>query len=261
MRRLPIGVFDSGIGGISILETLVKEFPNEDFIYVADTKNCPYGIKSKLEIAGFVTEVTEILLRFGVKAIVIACNTATANSDHLKLDIPIVGMIEPTAIEAANATLNKQVLVLATNATAESHLYKKTLGNLGVASREIGCSEFVPLVESGLMGTKQAETVVRMKLEPYEKEEADTIILGCTHFGFLKQEIEEVMKQRNLVSGALQVAKELRKLLPDNKNQPLVARQMIKLGSTGELADFEKSLRLIKPGFDYQFLNLELNIY
>ena len=124
MKR-PIGVFDSGIGGITVLDSLIDLLPNEDFIYVGDTLNVPYGVKTPAQIEELVTNVTKYLLKQNVKAIVIACNTATANSKHLKniTDIPIIGVIEPTAKKAIEVTKRNKIAVLATQATVNSRAY------------------------------------------------------------------------------------------------------------------------------------------
>lgn len=215
MKNRPIGVFDSGFGGLSITKTLRELFPQENFIYVGDTKNVPYGIKTKEEIKGYVSNVTSYLVTQDVKAIIIACNTATANSDHLKLDVPVIGMIEPTSKEVSQTTKNNNVLVLATQATVNSNLYKKYLEKYNITPYQQAAPELVLLVENGDIGTENSNKVVYNKLKPYLEKNLDTVVLGCTHYGFLKKEILSAMPDVNLVDGANEVAKELRELLTE----------------------------------------------
>lgn len=205
-----IGIFDSGVGGLTITRTLIKLFPHEHFIYVADTKNLPYGTKSKETIEGYVTTVTDYLVSRKVKAIVIACNTATANSGHLTLDVPVIGVIEPTAYQASQRTTHKRVLVLATQATVNSRLYGQVLEQFGIIPVEVACPSFVTLVETGKMHTKEAEQEVSRHLESYRHVAFDTVVLGCTHFGFLNQEIQSVFPDAKLVDGAEATADHLR---------------------------------------------------
>lgn len=215
MKNRPIGVFDSGFGGLSITKTLRELFPKENFIYVGDTKNVPYGIKTKEEIKGYVSEVTAYLVTKDVKAIIIACNTATANSDHLKLDVPVIGMIEPTSREASKTTNNKNVLVLATQATVNSNLYVKYLKKYNIKPYQQAAPELVLLVENGDIDSENSEKVVLKKIEPYLEKNLDTVVLGCTHFGFLKKEILKALPNVNLVDGAKEVAVQLKNLLTE----------------------------------------------
>lgn len=201
----PIGVFDSGIGGVTVLSKLAEMLPNEDFIYVGDTLNCPYGVKTPQEIADLVTNVAKFLLKNDVKAIVIACNTATANSGHLKdiTDVPVIGVIEPTANYAYKSSKNKNIAVLATNATIDSKKYEGYLEKRRLFKKGkrhyIKCSEFVPVVEGLKMGTEEARKIVSEKIECLKDIKIDTVILGCTHFGLLSKEILEILPKANLV--------------------------------------------------------------
>lgn len=215
-KNNPIGVFDSGIGGLTVLEELVQMFPNEDFIYVADTLNCPYGTKSKEEIADKVTDIAKYLLSRNVKAIVIACNTATANSKHLKdiTNIPILGVIEPTANYVKKITKNGNIAILATNMTIDTGAYQNLLDGFNVYPKK--CSDFVEIVEKMEMNTKKSYSIVKDKLQDLEDKEIDTVILGCTHFPLLKNEVGSVLKEANLISSGRPTGEALNGLLVNN---------------------------------------------
>ncbi|HPT89856.1 MAG TPA: glutamate racemase [Bacilli bacterium] len=214
MKR-PIGVFDSGIGGITVLDSLIDVLPNEDFIYVGDTLNCPYGVKTPAEIEQLVTNVTKYLLSQNVKAIVIACNTATANSKHLKsiTNIPIIGVIEPTARKALEVTKNNKITVLATQATVNSKAYYNLLTQNNAQVHQLGCPEFVELVESGEITSEKSYAVVDQVLESLKGKDFDTVILGCTHFKLLTNQVKNVFKSCEVVNSGMPTALELYSIL------------------------------------------------
>lgn len=214
MKR-PIGVFDSGIGGITVLDSLIDLLPNEDFIYVGDTLNVPYGVKTPAQIEELVTNVTKYLLKQNVKAIVIACNTATANSKHLKniTDIPIIGVIEPTAKKAIEVTKRNKIAVLATQATVNSRAYYNLLTKANNETYQLGCPEFVELAEAGEINTIKSYSVVDEVLEPLKDKDFDTVILGCTHFKLLTNEVKYVFKDVNIVNSGEPTAEVLYKTL------------------------------------------------
>jgi glutamate racemase len=236
-----IGVFDSGIGGLTVLSELIEQFPNEDFIYVGDTLNCPYGIKTKDEIASLVSRVATYLINQNVKAIVIACNTATANSGHLckMTNIPIIGVIEPTAECAANATKNKKVAVLATNATIDSNCYQNLLtekiNSNNTKLYPVKCSEFVPAIESGQIENDYSFNLVKSKLQSLVNEGIDTVILGCTHFPLYRAEISSVLKNSNLITSGKPTGEYLKKVLMKNQllNDQNINGKVI-INTTGE---------------------------
>ncbi len=237
----PIGVFDSGVGGVTVLSKLVELFPNEEFIYVGDTLNCPYGIKSSEEIQNLVTNVTKFLLEQNVKAIVIACNTATCNSSHLSklTNIPIIGVIEPTAKYALKTSQNKNIAVLATNATIDSHKYESYLEKRKIFKKGIRyyvkCSEFVTLVEEMKMNTDYSQDIVSTKLNELKNCNLDTVILGCTHFGLLSKEINQVLPNVKLIDCGKPTGLYLKKVL---KKRKLLASDdkdgIVKIYTTGD---------------------------
>ena len=204
-----IGVFDSGIGGLGILNMLMNKHENEEYLYIADEKNYPYGVRMAEEIENIVLNVGKKLIQENVKMIIIACNTATANKSKLEkycldngIKTPIVGVIEPTARYAAKATKNKKILVMATNATINSGLYNKALLEIDneLSITAVPASPLALLVEEGLMGTKIAKAGVKSLLLPYKNIGFDTIILGCTHFDYLSKEIQSLFPKARLIS-------------------------------------------------------------
>lgn len=191
INNKPIGVFDSGIGGVTVLDKIVKEFPNEEYIYLGDTRNCPYGIKTKEQIMGYVKNAIKFLEKSGCKMVVIGCNTATVNSYEVKSDLPIIRIIEPTA-KAALAKLKKEdekIIVLATNYTIDAKGYERFLGDKMIGVRS---SDFVPIVEKGLQSTSESYKVAKDLLSDV-KGKGKVVILGCTHFGLVEKDIRKVL--------------------------------------------------------------------
>ena len=216
----PIGVFDSGIGGVTVLDELVKKFPNEDFIYVGDSLNLPYGTKTPETLKSLVSSVSNYLVSRDVKAIVIACNTATANSHHLKneIDIPVVGVIDPTSKYAYNVSKEKNILVLATNVTIELNSYQTALSNIDPNGNYYfcKCSEFVDAIENNVIDTLESYKLVEGKLIEYKGKNIDTVILGCTHFGLYSKEILSVLENVTLVPCSIPTTMELFNVLKEN---------------------------------------------
>lgn len=212
MNNKPIGVMDSGIGGINVLKKLVERLPNEDFIYVADTLHCPYGTKSPEEIRDLVARVSSYLLNRGCKAIVIACNTATAHSKFLNdLEEIVLGVINPTANAAIKNS--KKVAILATNVTIESGMYQELLLNANKEVFPIKCSEFVTAIENGDIDNEVAKELVANHLKDYQDKDIDTVILGCTHFDLYKKHIKKVFNKAKIISSGEPTSIELERLL------------------------------------------------
>lgn len=257
MKNQAIGVFDSGFGGLSIMRQLKEIFPHEDFIYIADTKYVPYGIKTAKEIEGYVTRITNYLVKRNVKAIVIACNTATANANHLTLNVPVIGMIEPTVSEIVKTTKNKNVLVLATPATVKSNLYYDYLSKYQITPLQEPAPELVDLVEAMEIGTSEAFSVVKEKLKPYVNKNLDTIVLGCTHYGFLRKEILSAIPSVNLVDGATEVARLLKEALAANDSLQNNQTGTLEIMTTGEFDKFKEDVESLKIKYD-KIIKLDL---
>ncbi|WP_046174001.1 glutamate racemase [Domibacillus indicus] len=194
----PIGVIDSGVGGLTVAKEMMRQLPKETIYYVGDTARCPYGPRLPGEVRKFTWEMTRFLERYDMKMLVIACNTATAVVlDEIKreLDIPVVGVIQPGARAAIKQTKNRHIAVLGTAGTVKSGAYEKAIEaiNPGVEVYSLACPDFVPLVESGEYRSERAEQIVQRTLEPLKKTSLDTVILGCTHYPLLEPIIADTM--------------------------------------------------------------------
>ena len=218
-KNLPIGVFDSGIGGLTVLNRLIEMFPNEDFVYVGDTLNLPYGVKPKEELKKIVSRVSRYLYDLPVKAIVIACNTATTNSGHLKdeIDIPVIGVIEPTAKCALS--ISENILVCATNVTIDSHAYEDII-NANVKDKNahqyyLKCSDFVDAIENNVINTKESFKLVEDKFKDIKDKDIDVIVCGCTHFGLYEKEFLSVFPKAKILECAYPTGKRLREVLKE----------------------------------------------
>lgn len=192
----PIGVFDSGAGGLTILSALQKELPHEHYIYFGDTANCPYGTRSDEEIIALTSRACQFLLAQGVKLIVIACNTASQAALatlRATFSVPFIGVV-PAVKPAARATKKGRVGVAATNQAAKAIYLRQLIDEFagGIEVFAVGCPELVTLVEQGDFDQPCAESIVQEALAPILKENVDVIVLGCTHFPALRSVIERI---------------------------------------------------------------------
>ena len=225
MRRPTIGVFDSGFGGLTVLKALLEVIPGADYVYFGDTARLPYGSKSVETVGRYAVEAAHYLESQGAQMLVIACNSATA----LALDritaaahVPVVGVVEPGAEAAAQATRNRKVVVVGTEATVSSHAYRKALEARGLQAREKACPLLVPLVEEGWVEHPVTEQVAQIYLgEAFADgfHDADTMVLGCTHYPLLKPLLQRVAPGHVTIvdsaeSTACAVASHLDRLLP-----------------------------------------------
>ena len=219
MNNAPIGVFDSGMGGLSVWKEIVKALPDESILYYGDGANCPYGSKSPQQIVRLSDEIVRFFIDKGVKLIVVACNTATAGAiDWLRAnyDIPFVGM-EPAVKPAAQRSASGVIAILATAATLQGTLFRETserfAGEVKVLS-SIG-EGFVELIESGQEDSAEAEEAVRRTIEPLLAQGADHLVLGCTHYPFLTGALKKAIGNRNvtLVDPAPSIARRVAGLL------------------------------------------------
>ncbi len=217
--RQPIGVFDSGIGGLTVVKALIEEMPTESIIYFGDTARVPYGTKSKSTIVKFSLENVEFLLRYGVKCIVIACNTSSSwalPTLRKYFKVPIVGVIRPGALAAVRATTHKRVGVIGTSATINSRAYEAAIQRIDPMIKVFSqsCPLFVPLVEEGWLNGSICREVAQKYLEPLKRQRIDTLILGCTHYPLLTHTIQQVMGPGvTLVDSAQQTVTEVRSVL------------------------------------------------
>ena len=218
----PIGVFDSGIGGLSAANAIYSLLPNESIVYFADTARVPYGPRSKSEIKQFSEEITAFLLEQKCKIIVVACNTATAAAlnDLRKRwpNIPIIGM-EPAVKSAAETTKNNKVGVLATLSTINSERYGLLMNRFAadVNVFENPCIGLVPLIESGQLNGSEIEKLVRSILNPMIDAEIDTLVLGCTHYPFIQPLLREILENKvQIIDPSPAIARQVERLLTKN---------------------------------------------
>jgi len=214
-----IGIFDSGVGGLTVAKEIIRQLPCEDIVYFGDTARVPYGIKSRETVIRFSIENILFLLKEDVKLICVACNTVSSVAlpvmkHHFK--VPIVGVITPGAREAVYASQNKRIGVIGTKGTIKSRTYENEIKQLDpkVKVFALACPLFVPFVEEGWLNGRVVREVVSTYLKPLKTAGVDTVILGCTHYPLLKPVIQEILgKKVTLIDSAQQVAIEVKKIL------------------------------------------------
>ena len=221
MNNHPIGIFDSGVGGTSIWKEINALLPNENTIYLADSKNAPYGEKSKDEIVQLSIKNTELLLEKGCKLIVVACNTATTNAiDYLRntYNLPFIG-IEPAIKPAALQTQSKTVGILATKGTLSSSLFHSTSENHanGIKIIEQVGTGLVPLIESGKVNAQETKALLATYLKPMLEVGIDCLVLGCTHYPYLIPVLEELLPEHvKIIDSGEAVARQTKAVLSKN---------------------------------------------
>ncbi|SFC14662.1 glutamate racemase [Alkalibacterium subtropicum] len=245
MLNKPIGLLDSGVGGLTVLKAVKDRLPNESFVYIGDTKRCPYGNRTKEEIITFTLELVQFLLDQDVKMIVIACNTATAHALEIvrsKVDVPVIGVVGPGSQAAVSTTGTKQIGVLATVSTVESGFYEQSLldKDKGVQVKSLACPEFVDIVEDNAYESAEARQLVDDKLTGFKTPEMDTVILGCTHFPLLAPFIQEVLgPDVTLIDSGALTSYEVESVLDENKLEADEAKERtIRIFTTGPVAMF-----------------------
>ena len=219
LKKAPIGVFDSGVGGLTVAREIMRQIPNESIIYFGDTARVPYGNKSKDTVTKFSKQIVRFLRTHDVKAIVVACNTASACAlDELEResDIPIIGVVRPGARAATEVTRNGKIGVIATEATIGSQIYnqyiKKLKKNVTIYGK--ACPLFVPLVEEGLWQDPVTDEIAKRYLAELIDCGIDTLILGCTHYPLIRSTIGRIIGEEvTLVNPAYETARELRSML------------------------------------------------
>lgn len=217
----PIGVFDSGVGGLTVVKEIMRQLPGENMIYFGDTARVPYGSKSKKTVLKYSRQIVHFLRKNEVKAIVVACNTASALAlDEIKqeIDIPIIGVVEPGARMAAESTKTNSIGIIGTESTIKSGIYSKLLRKLNsditVVSR--ACPLFVPLVEEGLLEDRITDDVIERYLHELKEYGIDSLILGCTHYPLIRNAIKRYMgPEVHLVNPAYETAKCLKVMLSE----------------------------------------------
>lgn len=221
-KTSPIGVFDSGVGGLTVAREIMRNLPNEDIVYFGDTARVPYGSKSKDNIIRYSRQIIHFLQTKGVKAIVIACNTASALALETvkdEFDIPIIGVVEPGARAALAVTETKKIGVIGTEATVRSAMYEKiiqgTRPDVSVLAK--ACPLFVPLVEEGFKKHHVTDEIIDYYLASLKESDIDALILGCTHYPLLRSKIRDYVGEKiTLVNPAYETAMDLKVILQEN---------------------------------------------
>ncbi|MBU1112492.1 MAG: glutamate racemase [Candidatus Omnitrophica bacterium] len=227
MDKRPIGIFDSGVGGLTVLRQVEKLLPKEDIIYFGDTARVPYGNKSRDTIIKFTTQSILFLLRKKVKMIIIACNTSSSLAlDSLKIafSLPIIGVIESGVRKALESSTNNKIAVIGTKSTILSRSYQKEIRkvNKNVKVYVQSCPLFVPLAEEGLLRGKIVEATIKMYLKKIKDKKPGAVILGCTHYPLLKKPIADYLAGVDIIDSAQQVALQAKALL---QNKSLLSQR------------------------------------
>ena len=234
ITQAPIGVFDSGVGGLTVVREIMRQIPNESICYFGDTARVPYGSKTKETVTKFSRQIVRFLKTHQVKTIVIACNTASAYAlDELEkeIDIPIIGVVRPGAKVAAEVTKNGKIGVIATEATIGSQIYNRYIQeiNNNVTIYGKACPLFVPLVEEGLWQDPVTDEIAKRYLSELIDIGIDTLIMGCTHYPLIRSTIGRVIGEEvTLVNPAFETALELKAMLQE---RGLLNQEAPKLGS------------------------------
>lgn len=249
--KQPIGIIDSGVGGLTVAKEVMRQLPNENIVYLGDTSRCPYGPRLEEEVRAFTWELTNYLLTKDIKMLIIACNTATAvglEEIRNELSIPVLGVISPGARAAIKQTENQIIGVIGTMVTVKSRAYETALKEINkhVVTHSLACPKFVPLVESGELGGPLAEKIVSQTLQPLKSLDMDTLILGCTHYPLLEPLIKQVMGERvKVINSGDETAREASTILHHykmlNTSQEEVNHQFYTTGSTAIFSQIASS--------------------
>lgn len=242
-QSAPIGVFDSGVGGLTVARAIIDQLPGESILYVGDTAHGPYGPRPLAEVREFALEIMDKLVAAGVKAIVIACNTASSamlRDAREKYSIPVIEVIQPAVRRAVSASKSGHIGVIGTAATIESGAYLDAFAaapHLEITSQ--ACPKFVEFVERGETSGSEITKIAREYLKPLQEKNIDTLVLGCTHYPLLTGVISYVMgNEVTLVSSAEETAKDLYRVLVEKNLLNTTGKPIYKFVSTGESSTF-----------------------
>lgn len=232
-KNAPIGVFDSGLGGLTVAREIMRQMPEERMVYFGDTARVPYGNKSKETVTRFSRQIVRFLQSQEVKAIVVACNTASAyalEELEAETDLPMIGVVSPGAVTAADATVNGKIGVIGTQGTISSGIYARYIKEMKPGAEVIGkaCPLFVPLVEEGLWQDPVTDEIAKRYLTELIDIGIDTLILGCTHYPLIRSTVGRIMGEGvTLVNPAYETARELKQMLTEKEMRN---DEVIKLG-------------------------------
>jgi glutamate racemase len=254
----PIGVFDSGTGGLTVVRQLRRLLPNESVLYFADTGRLPYGTKPQSQVREFSLEIAGFLQNRGAKAIIIACNTATAaalSAIEERFPGPVIGVIRPGAQSAiAAAGVDGRIGLIATDGTVSSGVYDRELADLGLRNELVkqGCPDFVTLVESGLKDKAAVQDAVKRYTEIFRNPPIDALILGCTHFPLLSEYLAQELPGVKLIDPAIQTADNLKQMLEERGLLADPASEAeYRFFCSGDAGSFKKNLLRVLGRDDY----------
>ncbi len=253
----PIGIFDSGVGGLTVFKEVRNTFPSENLIYFGDTARVPYGPKSNNTVIDYSVQNARFLLQQGVKIIVVACNTSSAVAlDYLKkiLNIPVIGVIEPGAETAVEATSNRKIGVIGTEATIRSKAYTNAIRSLDkrIEVYEQACPLFVSLAEEGWHKSEISRDVAKIYLGNLISKGIDTLVLGCTHYPILKDIIQDVCGEKiRLVDSAVAIQSHLKQYI-NNEHNNILGKNYFYVSDNED-----KFLKIAKMILDIKSFNLE----
>ncbi|AOR22265.1 glutamate racemase [Clostridium taeniosporum] len=253
-KNRPIGFFDSGVGGLSVMREAIRLMPNEDYIYFGDSKNAPYGIKTVDEVRTLTVEAFEYLLKKNVKAIVVACNTATSAAIDLVRDkykdIPIIG-IEPALKLAVKYNRKGNIIIMATPMTLREKKFKALMKRYAKDHDIVSlpCAKLVELIENGIITGKELEDYLKEKFKPYDNKDIGVVVLGCTHYPFIKETLHKLINEDiPIIDGGFGTSQELKRRLKEKNllNTKEKKGNITIINSNGNEDIIELSKRLIE---------------
>lgn len=250
-----VGIFDSGIGGLSVFKVIYKNFPKNDFFYLGDEAYYPYGIKTKDEIINRSKKIVEFLIEKDVDLIIVACNTVSSVAlPYLKeiFKIPIIGVIDGGVLKAIKITKNKKIGVLSTPLTAKTHVYKNKILSIDESCEvcEIGSQELVNIVENGIINESPTFALIKDVLKPFE--DFDTLILGCTHFPALEELIKKILKDIQIVDPANEIIPFIKHLIKNN------GKGIKKFYTTKDPNEFKERSKIFLKDFEIEVEKVDI---
>lgn len=265
MDNRPIGIFDSGVGGLTVVKEVIEELPNEKIIYFGDTARVPYGSKSKDTVTKFSKQIIRFLLTKNVKAIIIACNTASSNSleeVQKAFNIPIIGVVKPGVHMACDETKNNKIGIIGTESTIRSSAYNKLIKerNEKISVIGIACPLFVPLVEAGWFEEDVTLQVAIKYLNILKKQTIDTLVLGCTHYPLISNVIQKAIGDEvKLVNPAKECSKAIKRILNDMDRNSDNQEEQNEFYVSDRVENFEHLAKMIlkKPLMAIEQINIE----
>jgi len=243
--KRPIGVLDSGLGGLTVVQEVINQLPNENVIFIGDEARMPYGVKTHDQIISYTREMVQYLIEQNVKLIIYGCNTATANALQAlrkEFTIPMFGVIKPGAQQATKITRTNHVGIIGTESTINSKSYSKTIGEINPGIKVLGvpAQKFVSIVEADKANSDEAKENIAMTLKPFKDSQYDTLILGCTHFPMLKNQINDYLPGIKLVNPAVSTVDVTKDYLTKNDLLSDGKVRTIKLHATGSIEEFSR---------------------